>query len=92
MPNYSFRCSACESVYEDIQLPISERNGPVSEPCPSCSREGTIERVYGAPFIGDSIRQGRMNLPSSWTDKLADIKSKHIRSTIKIPSPARRET
>jgi len=91
MPNYDFRCNVCDSVFEDIQLAIADRDQPCHEACPNCDQLNALERILVAPFIGDSVRQGRTNLPSSWTDKLADIKSKHIRSTIKIPSPSRRE-
>ena len=91
MPNYDFQCSACKEIFEDIQLVIADRDQPCHEACPVCEQKGTIERLLVAPFIGDSMRQGRTNLSSTWTDKLTEIKSKHRGSTIKIPSPSRRE-
>lgn len=91
MPNYAFECHACGLFVEDVQLPIADRDYPTTQPCPQCGQSQSIERVIQAPYVGDAMRQGRTNFSSSWTDKLAEIKSKHRGSTIKIPSPSRRE-
>lgn len=89
MPNYDFKCTACDFVAEDIQLVIADRDLPCTEPCPLCECVGTIIRVISAPHIGDAMRQGRTHLPTTWTNKLAEMKSKHRRSTIAIPSSKR---
>ena len=89
MPRYDYRCTSCDFFAEDIQLPIADRDAPTHEPCPSCNSVNTIERVVAAPFVGDATRQGRANLPTTWTHKLEEMKSKHRHSTIKIPSSKR---
>lgn len=91
MPNYDYHCNECQVDFIDIQLPIADRNLPCEEPCPSCNATGTIERILSAPAIGDSVRLGRTGFSSSWTDHLAQMKSKHLHSTIKVPAPGRRE-
>ncbi len=90
MPHYDYTCAHCHVEFIDVLLPIARRNEPTESPCPACGT-GTLERVIAAPRIGDAMRQGRTNLPSAWTDKLSEIKSKHRRSTINVPAPARRE-
>ena len=83
MPNYTFACTACDFYEEDVQLMIASRDYPTMQPCPQCQAVDTIERVLQAPFIGDAVRQGRMNLPNSWSDKLTKMKDIHRGSTIK---------
>lgn len=82
MPNYDFECTSCGLIIEDVQLPIAERDYPTTQPCPACDQANTIERLAAAPAIGDGYRLGRRQLPSTWTDTLKRIKSKHRRSTI----------
>jgi len=60
-------------------------------PCPQCNTANSIERLISAPNIGDNIRQGRHHLPSTWTDKLAAMKSHHRHSTIHVPKPGKKE-
>lgn len=91
MPLYDYHCTACNEYITDIHLTMAQRDIPVSEPCPLCNAEHSIERVITSPAFGDAFRLGRTHLPSSWTDKLAQIKSKHRRSTIHVPTPGKRE-
>lgn len=72
-------------------VPYDQRDIPLSEPCPHCEQLGTIERLVSAPNIGDSVRLGRLHLPSAWTDKLSQIKNKHHRSTMHVPTPGKRQ-
>lgn len=90
MPNYDYQCSTCQTIIDDVFLKIADRHHPTTQPCPHCG-ETTLELMAAAPHVGDAVRQGRTNLPSSWTDKLKEMQSKHYRNTIKVPSPARRE-
>lgn len=88
---FDYQCTACHEQFLDIFAEFEDRDIPTTEPCPSCNTEHSIVRLIGAPSIGDSMRQGRTNLPSSWTDKLTEMKGKHRHSTIKVPSPGSRE-
>lgn len=90
MPVYDYECATCGYCMLDKHIAYADRDTPTHDPCPQCGTT-TIERLACAPNVGDSVRIGRTNLPSTWTDKLQQIKSKHHRSTIKIPSPAKRE-
>lgn len=91
MPFYDYSCTNCLATFDDVMLPITRREEPLTETCPTCNGTNTIVLVMGAPNIGDAVRLGRLNLPSSWTDKLANIKQKHHRSTMHVPKPGKRE-
>jgi len=41
MPLYEYKCDNCESIFEKIQS-ISNRNIPLSQPCPECKEIGYI--------------------------------------------------
>lgn len=88
---FDYTCTSCHEVFADIFLESDDRDVPTQEPCPACNTAHTIERLWAAPRIGDSVRQGRTNLPSSWTDKLKEMKTKHRHNTIKVPAPRQRE-
>lgn len=88
---YDYLCQNCNTTFEDILLPISRREEPLAEPCPVCNGTSTVVHLPGAPNVGDSVRIGRLNLPSGWTDKLTQIKQKHYKSTMHVPTPGKRE-
>ena len=81
MPNYDYTCRQCDVVFEQ-HVSIANRQVPTTEPCPYCEAEGFVELAPAAPAIGDSMRLGRTKLPTTWTDTLKRIKSKHLRSTV----------
>lgn len=91
MPMYDYACNNCHATFDDVLLPITRREEPLTEACPVCNGTNTIVHVIAAPNVGDSIRLGRLNLPSTWTDKLAQIKAKHHRATMNVPTPGKRE-
>lgn len=91
MPMYDYVCRHCESTFADVLVSIADRDTPTQEPCPICQTTGTIERCASSPNIGDAVRLGRTQLPSAWTDKLSQIKSKHYKSTMHVPTPGKRE-
>ena len=84
MPHYDYRCTACDFVVIDMQLPIAERYYPTTQPCPKCDAENTIEMVAAAPGVGYTINRGGLKTPESFKDILRDIKSKHRGSTINV--------
>lgn len=52
-------------------------NEPLSLPCPSCGREGKIEkRIYYAPLLGDPIRLGIMKPDNAFKDVMRRIHDK----------------
>lgn len=91
MPMYDYTCQNCHTMFEDILLPMTRRDEPLTEACPVCNGVSTVVHVVGAPNVGDAVRIGRLNLPSGWTDKLSQIKAKHYKSTMHVPTPAKRE-
>jgi putative FmdB family regulatory protein len=58
MPLYSYRCNTCLHIFEKV-LTIADYKVPEQEPCPSCNKEGNVEKVIlSAPLYtgGDRIR------------------------------------
>lgn len=84
MPNYDFRCTACDFVVIDMHLPIAERDYPTTQPCPQCEREGTIERCIAAPGVSYTINRGGVKTPETFKDILRNIKKNHRGSTINV--------
>jgi putative FmdB family regulatory protein len=76
MPAYDFNCSKCETIFEK-RLKMSESEAPLSEPCPECGSEGTIERVYSTFAVGDPIRLGVKRPDAGWNDVLSKVKKAH---------------
>ena len=81
MPTYEFRCSSCGHTFDEL-LKIAEREQPLKEPCPSCSKE-CVESVLCAPNIGDAIRMGITKIDSRLKERYASIKRHFPGSTIK---------
>ncbi len=91
MPMYDYFCHNCSQQFTDVFLPMIRRDEPLHEACPSCAVVGMIELSAAAPGIGDAMRLGRTNLPSSWTDKLTNMKKNYLHNTINVPAPRKRE-
>jgi putative FmdB family regulatory protein len=76
MPIYEYGCSKCETVFERL-LKMSEAELPVSEPCPECGSEGTIDQRMSMFAMGDPIRMGIKRPDSGWGDVLNRVKKAH---------------
>jgi putative FmdB family regulatory protein len=50
MPTYSYRCQACQHLFEDF-LPIKKRKIPETKPCPECGEKRIIQAIIYAPNI-----------------------------------------
>lgn len=48
MIRYSYECLKCHRIWTE-DLPIEQRNDPLSQPCPFCE-EGKVKRVYTTRF------------------------------------------
>ena len=53
MPTYDYVCDACNHAFEQTRM-ISERDQPISEPCPKCQKEGEVRRDWSftTPGLG----------------------------------------
>jgi putative FmdB family regulatory protein len=76
MPIYEFNCSKCETTFERI-LKMSEADNPLSEPCPECDSQGTVDRLVSTFAVADPIRLGIKRPDSGWNDVLSKVKSAH---------------
>ena len=51
MPTYDYVCDACDHAFEQTRM-ISERDQPISEPCPKCQKEGEVRRDWSLTTPG----------------------------------------
>ena len=79
MPTYTYRCQECDHEFEKL-LSISRMEEPEGEPCPSCSKDGTIKqgisRQTSIAFM-DPVRAGFQKPSTDWTNWLNNLKKKN---------------
>ena len=70
---YDFKCTGCDHVWE-ITCPISDRDLPLTEPCPACNETSNIRRLVAAPGISyEGALNMRQRAGSGWNDVLTKI-------------------
>lgn len=70
---YTFECESCGDRFE-ANLPMSENKRPLVEPCPLCSAQDTVFRVFDS--IGhqhDMVNTVQKRAGSGWNDVLKSI-------------------
>ena len=72
MPTYEFICTKCNERFDRI-CRMDDRQKPISEPCPSCSESGNIQRYMGNQHyeLTDSWSLGRLKTPEPWRNFLS---------------------
>lgn len=81
MPTYAYQCKKCEHYFEKI-LKISERDEPITQPCPEC--EGEVYRTMETGGLVSDSKTPLRRAGSGWNDVLKKIKKGSARSnTIK---------
>jgi len=50
MPNYDYTCQRCQHSFDRL-LSIADRETPITQPCPKCSKRG-VERVFKTAPVG----------------------------------------
>jgi putative FmdB family regulatory protein len=85
MPIYDFACNDCGHTFERT-LKIADMKQPEGEPCPSCQKEGTVQKqLAGAPALGDPTRLGdTKKLPGDFKDVLRKIHERTPRSNLNL--------
>ena len=72
---YEFRCDSCDHLFPS-NLPIDDRNLPLSEPCPECG-EKNVKREFDATSLCydmiDVHTRAKRIAGSDWTDRLKQI-------------------
>ena len=76
MPNYAYKCSACEHQFEKM-LSISDRNKPEKAKCPECG-EKKVNQYFGNSnvSIGDAVRLGKTRPNDGFREVLHKIHGK----------------
>ena len=57
MPLYDYKCGECSHEFE-LKLSMADYEKPTIEPCPSCTKSGTVTQQFGANAFIDSARLG----------------------------------
>ena len=65
-------------------MTIARRNEPTTTPCPQEKCEGIVKMRYATPYVGDPWHFAGKKIDDGFKDKLKDIKSKHLHSTINV--------
>lgn len=92
MPNYDYMCDpdigGCGYRYEQF-FSIADRLKETKTKCIVCKKK-KIVLAPSAPGFGDPLKLGVTKLPTSWTDKLKEMKGRHRGSTINTERSSRR--
>jgi len=83
MPNYDYECESCGEIFEESLL-IARREEPTKKPCPQENCEGKVKMSFAAPYVGDPWHFTKKKIDDGFKDKLNQIKSKHLHSTINV--------
>lgn len=72
---YEYECQECKAPFSETLL-ISERDIPLTRPCPSCSKAGSVTRVFNSmPIAYGGFKSNVSRAGSGWNDILKKIKS-----------------
>ena len=83
MPYYDYECEPCGQRFEE-SLKIVDREEPTTKPCPQENCEGKVKMSFAIPYVGDPWHFAGKKVDDGFKDKLKDIKSKHLHSTINV--------
>ena len=83
MPYYDYICEKCGEDFAE-SLPIARRDEPTEKSCPITDCGGEVRMMYGKQFIGDPWHFAGKKPDEAFKDKLREIKSKHLHSTINV--------
>jgi putative FmdB family regulatory protein len=79
---YTFACDSCNGSFE-VNVPISENQKPLSQPCQLCGVKGKVYRVFDSNgFQHEMINDFRKRAGSEWNDRLKTIKGNSGRDNI----------
>lgn len=83
MPTYTYKCSACSTVFERI-LRMADNKLPETEDCPECGSKTVKQIVAGSFRLTTPISLGRQKPPSWFNERLRQIKKDHPGSNMNI--------
>lgn len=81
MPTYTYECSSCEIVYDEI-LPMAEMSNPTQLPCKFCGKEDSIKKIIGG-MPGTVKPDPFKGLSSDHKWAMNQMRRRHPKSTIK---------
>ena len=75
MPNYTYRCDACEHVWEAFYT-MAEYKKPCEEPCPECNEmkvQKAVDNIQGVQIDTNADWTNTKNLPNSLKERMNQI-------------------
>jgi putative FmdB family regulatory protein len=82
MPNYDYRCGACDHRFEEFHL-IKDRKKPCKAACPQCGEVKVEQFIASAPVLIDPVRLGVRRPDGGFKEVISKIKAAHPRSKMK---------
>lgn len=81
MPTYTYECSSCEAVFDEL-LPMSEMQKPTESPCKFCGKEDAVKKIIGGmpATVRPDLFKG-LSSDHKWAMK--QLKKRHPKSNIK---------
>ena len=74
MPIYEYRCEKCQHVFDEV-LSVSNRDNPLSEPCPQCS-EKSVKKLVSATRMGVDMNVTPDKKPGGdWSSLMEKVKN-----------------
>lgn len=77
MPQYDFTCTKCNKNWCDF-LSIDNRDKPLSEPCPYCNEQRSVEKNWGGSkfsIASDATLNANKATGGRWNELMAKMKS-----------------
>jgi hypothetical protein len=77
MPSYEFSCNKCKKTW-DTFLTIANRDKPLSEPCPFCSKEKCVEKNWmgtSLSIASDATLTPNKATGGRWNELMQKMKS-----------------
>lgn len=76
MPVYGFICDKCQHQFDEI-LSMSEREKPLSQPCPKCKKKKAVRRSFDGfsqPIGSDSKLTPNSATGGRWNELMGRMK------------------
>ena len=84
MGTYTYQCKQCEHEFSNFSK-MSDREVPLSEPCPECKETGHVIQTIKSVNVGDPVVLGKERLPQKFKEGvLSKVK--------KMPGASQRES
>lgn len=77
MPTYEYNCSKCNKKWSQFLL-VEDRDNPIKDPCPKCSKTGCVEREWmgtDLSIASDATLTPNKATGGRWNELMSKMKS-----------------